>query len=189
MKKVIGISICDNYNCIGIKGKIPVKIPQTIEYIKRTVKNNAVIVGKNSYLEISKLIFTKNLYVLSSTPIEGFKTVSSIEEAINDINKQPEKNEIIVIGGKDTFESVYEKNLFDEFIKICIDADFGGDTSLDINFDFFELIKSTEVYYFSGFSFWYERYNLKNRLKYPQRHLNSIEINLPFANETEVSEI
>ena len=75
-KKITGIVVADNSDCIGYKNKISIKIPQYINDVKKLIKNNWVIVGSNSYEEIIKTYAPNNgkLLVISKKSIENIAT-------------------------------------------------------------------------------------------------------------------
>ena len=170
-KRIIGVVIADNSDCIGYKNKIPIKIPQCIDNVKRMAKTSWVIVGKNSLEQVSKMYnFNPQKYlIISSEEIKGKKTFKTIEDAIkwaNENDPSP-KNDIYVIGGQRVLQYCHDNDIFDEFFKIRIDVDIGGDTYLGFKTNDWVCVKTTEVYYQVGYQFWYEKYDARKKNNKP----------------------
>lgn len=178
-KKVIGVAILDNGMSMSIKGKIPFKIPQLNDYIKRLFKGTIVITTPNAYDTIVSMFGIKDIIVVTQKPGEFSKhsiyTTDNFKDAIEYASSHTSsKVDVMVMTGPEAAGYLYENNLYDEFIAARIDMDYAGDKVLGIDFRYHPEIKVSEEFYYSGVSFWYERYDMKNKLKYKTEHIPNL---------------
>lgn len=175
-RKVVGVAVLDNQFSMSIKGKIPFKIPQINDYIKRMFKGTMVITTQASYNTVTTMFGAKDIIVVTNKPEEfsgkAICAVDSFENAITYANEHvPAKADIIVITGPTAADYLYSHELYDEFLAARVDMEYSGDKVLNIDFRYHPEIKMSEEYYYSGYSFWYERYDMKKKLKYKTEHI------------------
>lgn len=170
MRNVVGVSIVCNNDMINTeKGKIPIRIPQYIEYIKRMVKGAAIITTLKSYPELLRVLGIKDYIVVTeqNNPElpSNIKTFKSFEEAIEYADKTfPVKNDIVIMVGHTAAKYLLDKKIYTEYLKIRIDLDYDNGDKLGIDFGRYPQTNTAEEFYYSGFSFWYEKYDMRHLL-------------------------
>ena len=101
------VAICKN-NGIGFENKIPWYHKDDLKFFQKITKgnlNNAIIMGKNTYLSLNKPLKDRfNIVISSSLEInnENVKTFKNIDEAINYCNNS-NFNEIWICGGENIY--------------------------------------------------------------------------------------
>ena len=100
------VAACKNRG-IGFKNKLPWNLPKELQYFKgRTIGkgNNAVIMGKNTYLSLDKPLPKRDNFVLSSTLKQsnnGFNVIPNLDSL-----KKKNYDTIWIIGGAQVYESM-----------------------------------------------------------------------------------
>lgn len=112
-----------NNNVIGLKGKLPWRMPSDLKHFKNMTMGKTLVMGRKTYDALPKLK-GRNIIVMTRDPdlrIDGVTTVTSIEN----IKLIAEHEEIFIAGGSE---------IYDLFIPICdrihlseIDFDVDGD--------------------------------------------------------------
>lgn len=178
-KKVIGIAICDNGGNISFNKRIPIRLQPCIDYVKRTAKNSIIITTVDSYTEVMRVFSPKDIVTITrdnKKVVEGVKNFNTLEAAIKYVREKSGSKAIIPIICGPTFNQyIIDEGFYDEFVKIRIDVDFGNENTqkLDIDFSYYELLKQPEELYCSGYSYWYEVYDMTNKLDKPKvLHMN-----------------
>ena len=175
-KKIIGIVVCDNSNVISVNNRIPIRLQPYLDYVKRLIKGCVVITSINSYSEVIRVFSPREVVILSRSK-EKDENIPENIKFFNDINKaisycsqkNTGKTPIPIIAGPTLVKALCENNIYDEFTKICIDVDFLIGEKLDVDFSYYQIMKKPEEFYSSGYSFWYEIYNMKEKLLKPQK--------------------
>lgn len=109
----ISILVCYSLpsRTIGLNKKIPWNLPSERDLFKKICKNKYVIIGRTSYEEIGHALSYCTLVIVSTklqNNIPGCVVVSSVQNAIEYIQKNTQTNtEILVAGG----QSIYEQTL------------------------------------------------------------------------------
>lgn len=179
MRNIVGVAIVCNGDKINTeRKKIPIKIPQCVEYIKRMVKGISIITTLESYPEVSRVLGIKDYIVVTHKDDPGLpkniKVCNSFEEAFAYAEETfPPKNDIVVMVGHTATQYLIEKNLITDYVRIRVDLDFDGGNILGIDFGRYAQTNTAEEFYYSGFSFWYEKYDLRRLL--PRRQEPIIE--------------
>ncbi len=122
MKLIIIAAIALN-RVIGKNGMLPWRIPKDIAHFKKLTTNHAVLMGRKTYESINKPLPKRRNIVLSSKPIKGVETYSSLTNALEAL-KNEEK--VFIIGGGLLFNSTLD--LVDELYLTIIQEEFEGDT-------------------------------------------------------------
>lgn len=175
-KKVIGIVVCDNSNVISVNNRVPIKLQPYIDYVKRLIKGCIVITSINSYSEVIRVFSPREVVIVSRSKEsdnnipENIKFFKNISDAISYCSqKNTGKSPIPIIAGPTLIKSLCERDIYDEFTKICIDVDFSIGDKLDVDFSYYQIMKKPEEFYSSGYSFWYEVYNMREKLLKPKK--------------------
>lgn len=106
MKLSLIAAVADN-GVIGVKGKLPWKLPADLQYFKKITMGHPIIMGRKTYESIGRPLPGRRNIVLSRIKhlsIPGCEVVSTLEAALQ---KFGETEEVFVIGG----ESIYKEAL------------------------------------------------------------------------------
>uniref|UniRef100_UPI00093DED75 dihydrofolate reductase n=1 Tax=Parasporobacterium paucivorans TaxID=115544 RepID=UPI00093DED75 len=114
---------------IGKKGDLLVKIPDDIQYFKSVTTGNVVVMGRRTFESLPNrkplpdrvnIIVTKN----TDYKVEGATVVHSVEEALEEVKKYPDKK-IYNIGGGRLFNAMLEycNVAYVTYIDYAYDAD------------------------------------------------------------------
>ncbi len=129
------IVACDRKGGIGLKNKIPWHLSKDLKFFSSKTKgngNNAVIMGKNTYKSIGKLLPNRHNIILSTTLEEepNLKICRNKLEVLNYCKKN-NFDEVWIIGGSQIYDLfLKEKNLIDTIFITVIDKDFECDCFL-----------------------------------------------------------
>lgn len=132
----------DQNGCIGKDGKLPWKLSNDLLHFKETTINCPVIMGKNTYLSLPKLLTDREHIVLSST-LNGNENISVFDniQSIIDYLKENNFENAYLIGGADIIKQFNELKLIDNYIITHVNTKIeNGDTFIDIDKDL-ELFK------------------------------------------------
>ena len=86
-------------NEIGFENKVPWDLPDDLKRFRDTTRGHTIIMGRKTYESIGRLLPDRKNIIITrnkSYKIEGASVVSSIEEAIQECEKE---GEAFVIGG------------------------------------------------------------------------------------------
>jgi dihydrofolate reductase len=102
---------------------MPWHIPEDLQHFKSLTTGHAVLMGRKTYESISKPLANRRNVVVSSKPVHGVETYTSIEDAIRALANE---GEVFVIGGGQLYAQLIEQA--DELFLTLVDADVDGDT-------------------------------------------------------------
>jgi len=122
VKLAIIVAIGKN-RVIGTKGNLPWHISEDLKRFKRLTTGHAVLMGRKTYESIGRPLPHRRFIVLSSTPIQGVETFSSIETAFAALADQ---DRVFVIGGGTVYAALLPKA--DELYLTIVDQKVDGDT-------------------------------------------------------------
>ena len=129
------IVACDRKGGIGLKNKIPWHLSKDLKFFASKTKgngNNAVVMGKNTYISIGKHLPERNNIVLSTTLEDNsnIKVCNNKQEVLN-YCKTSNFDEVWIIGGSQIYDLfLKEKNLINTVFLTVIDSDFECDSFL-----------------------------------------------------------
>ncbi len=121
-------------NVIGKNNQLPWHLPRDLAYFKKVTTGKPIIMGRKTYESIGKalpnrlnIVITRNTgYQLTDAIVEH-----SLEEAIAVAKeKQPETDEIHIIGGTTIFKEAIGSGVVDKIYLNRVLANFEGDTYL-----------------------------------------------------------
>lgn len=92
-------------NELGKKGDLIWHIPKDLKYFKEKTKNSIIVMGRNTFNSLPKILPNRQHIILSSTNNfnkeinDEIMVVNNKEELIEICKKKSENNEIFIIGG------------------------------------------------------------------------------------------
>lgn len=98
------ISAMDNNRVIGYKNQLPWHLPADLKHFKSLTLHKPVIMGRNTFLSIGKILKERQNIILTQdrhTTFTGASVAHSVEKAIHAAGNVPE---IMVIGGAQVYQ-------------------------------------------------------------------------------------
>lgn len=131
---------------IGKDNRMPWHIPEELESFKQITSSHSVIMGRNTYVSIGKLLPNRENYVMTSDrtlAIPDAHLIYGFGEMMFELLAKPEE-EFFVIGGR---------SIFDQFLALAgkliisdIELEIDGDTYFpEINKDNWKLVNEVEI--------------------------------------------
>ncbi|MGL4951892.1 MAG: dihydrofolate reductase [Mycoplasma sp.] len=144
---MLKLIVCvDANNGIGKNNSLPWNIKAEMQHFKETTTNHTIVMGRKTFDSIGRVLPNRRNIIFSrnkNLEIDGAEVTDSIE-FILDISKE---TDVFIIGGQEIY------NLFSEYCDELIISRLKGiydcDTSLTINYKFFEQIKKEQKEEFS----------------------------------------
>lgn len=133
----------DPNRVIGFDNKMPWYIPGDLAYFKKTTMDKAIVMGRNTFESIGRVLPGRKNIIVSRNPdykIEGAEVVTDLVEAIEIASAHHE--EVMVIGGEQIFRAVLPKA--DRLYITFIQQSFEGDTYFPPYGDDWVLVETTE---------------------------------------------
>ncbi|MER2077858.1 dihydrofolate reductase [Psychrobacillus psychrotolerans] len=133
----------DPNRVIGFENKMPWYIPGDLAYFKKTTMDKAIVMGRNTFESIGRVLPGRKNIIVSRNPdykIEGAEVVTDLVEAIEIASAYHE--EVMVIGGEQIFRAVLPKA--DRLYITFIQQSFEGDTYFPPYGDDWVLVETTE---------------------------------------------
>lgn len=131
----------DENNAIGLDNKLPWHLPADLKWFKETTMGHHIIMGRNTYESIGRLLPGRKTVVISRRPnymIPGASTHPSLAMALEEA-KEAGETEAFVIGGAELFKSAIAEA--DRFYLTRIHHVFDADTYLPaLNMDEWKII-------------------------------------------------
>lgn len=103
---LIAIAAVSLNRVIGKDGRVPWDIPEDLHRFMRLTTGHTVLMGRKSYQSLGKLLPKRRNVVLSSKPIPGVETYSSIDKALDALKNQ---EKVFIIGGGQIFAQTLHK--------------------------------------------------------------------------------
>ncbi len=95
-------------NLIGNNNELPWNYPEDLHYFKETTTGHKVVMGRNTFESIlnrlHKPLPNRENYVVTKNPLWHYPGVTVIRD-LEKFLKQPQSDEIFVIGGRSIFET------------------------------------------------------------------------------------
>lgn len=102
---LILIAALTNNRVIGKNGAVPWDLPQDMERFKKLTLRHAVLMGRRTYETLSAPLLDRRNVVISSRPIEGVETYSTIADALRVLETE---KDVYVIGGGQIFAELLD---------------------------------------------------------------------------------
>lgn len=122
------IAAIDSQRGLGKDNKLLWYLPEDLKRFKELTTGHPVIMGRKTFESIGKALPNRTNIVVTQNPgfsFEGVKTVSSIEEAIEEAGRSLGSEEIFVIGGGQIYSQAISKA--DRLYLTLVEGDFGAD--------------------------------------------------------------
>jgi dihydrofolate reductase len=143
------IVACDMYGGIGCDNKIPWELPEELQYFKKITtetldhtKQNAVIMGRNTWLSLPKKPLQKRKNIILSrntlfkTDTENTQVCNSINEALL-LCQEDVIESIFIIGGSQIYSKCineYSDLIENIYLTIVNDKRYECDSFIDIDY-------------------------------------------------------
>lgn len=147
------VAYCNNRG-IGLHNDLPWKYKKDMAFFSKKTKgngNNAIIMGKNTFLSIGKILSKRHNIVLSTTLKQSdFKTLNTID-IVDNLDKAihlcESKNihEIFIIGGQTLYKHVLDLNIVDYIFITKIKDYYECDTFFPLIPDHFLMTHSEKI--------------------------------------------
>jgi dihydrofolate reductase len=122
MKLAIIAAIGKN-RVIGKAGKLPWHLSEDLKRFKKLTIGHAVLMGRKTFKSLKRPLTDRRNVVLSSKPIPGVETYTSIPEALKALAQE---ETVFVIGGGQLFAQLLDRA--DLLYLTIVDQEPGGDT-------------------------------------------------------------
>lgn len=126
MRNISIIAALTHQRVIGVRNRLPWRLPADLSHFRRTTLGHAVIMGRKNYESIGRPLAQRLNIVLSSNPgfsAPGCQVVSTLDAALDAAGADPE---IFIIGGAQVYAQALP--LAARMYLTFIDAEFDGDT-------------------------------------------------------------
>ena len=153
----------DKNRLIGKAGAMPWYIPGELKRFRQLTENNIVIMGRKTYLALSKPLPDRINIVLSRSENfsgENLYTTDSLSSAIAMAQENWPEKEIFIGGGANLYKQVID--IVDTMYITEIDAEFEGDTYFP-DFDESNFIKEINGHFESTVPYTYVTYTRKKK--------------------------
>jgi dihydrofolate reductase len=108
---------------IGRNGAVPWDLPLDMERFKRLTLGHVVLMGRRTYETLSAPLLNRRNVVISSRPIEGVETYTTIADALRVLESEAD---VYVIGGGQIFAELLDSAA--ALRLTVVDQDIEGDT-------------------------------------------------------------
>lgn len=132
--KMSMIAAVDLNGVIGKGNALPWHYPEDMQWFRQHTLDKAILMGRNTFLSLGKALPRRlNIILSSKTTIDqpGGMIGSSLEAIERDILQVHDHDEVVLIGGKQMYETLGAKHA-DTFILTVINAEHDGDVYLDL---------------------------------------------------------
>lgn len=143
---------------LGLKGKVPWRIPEDTAFFRETTKGHPVIMGRRTWehdFERRPLPGRTNIIVTSDPAYvaEEAIAVTSVEDAIAQAQDKPGSEEIFIIGGAKLYETAMP--LTDRLYLTLVKGTHEADTFFPDYSEFTKIVQKSEERLSGGHSFYY----------------------------------
>lgn len=133
MTKITLIIAIDKNGVMGHNLKLPWKLSDDLKHFKKETLNSAIIMGKNTYKSLPRLLPDREHIVLS-TKIEGNEKISVFSSIKNVVDYLKDTYEhAYVIGGAKLAEQFLKYSLIDEMIITHVNCSIKGNVKIDLD--------------------------------------------------------
>jgi dihydrofolate reductase len=121
--KLILIAALTRRRVIGKDGKLPWHLSDDLKRFKHLTTGHTVLMGRTTYDSIGKPLPNRRNVVLTSRPIPGVETFSSLQSALDAVAND---EKVFVIGGGTLYAQTLDRA--DELHLTIVEQDVEGDT-------------------------------------------------------------
>lgn len=132
--KMSMIAAVDLNGLIGKGNTLPWHYPEDMAWFRQHTLDKAILMGSKTFLSLGKALPRRLNVILSNQstlPQPGGMIGSSLEAIERDILSVHDHDEVVLIGGKQMYETIGVKHA-DTFILTVIETEHDGDVYLDI---------------------------------------------------------
>ncbi|MFN3044510.1 segregation/condensation protein A [Mycoplasmoides gallisepticum] len=165
---------CEDLNHgIAKNNQIPWRIDEELNHFHQTTTNHPIIMGYNTYLAMNKILANQANIVISKKHQHELKNknelflYSDLKKALIDFSIV----DLFIIGGKKTIEQAIK--YADQLVISKLNADYGCDLFVNLNYDDFSLVQTKEYDQFVV-EYWERKPNTKK----PEDLIEELNINL-----------
>lgn len=174
------VAACKNKG-IGFKNKLPWSLKNELKYFKNVTignGNNAIVMGKNTWMGLEKCLPKRDNYVISRTLAIDFHfkkikpekytkiKVLTNSERFHDLVKKNHYDEIFIIGGEKLYNGVINNKLLNTIYYTNIHNNFSCDTFFPDIPPYFEPIYKSKTFNENNISYNFEIYVNINNVNY-----------------------
>lgn len=149
------VAIGEGNRVIGDKGKLPWNIPEDLKRFKMLTTGHPVIMGRNTFLSIGRVLPNRTNIVLSdmswSDAPDGVVVARSLEDALEKAKSAPGSEEVFVIGGGMVYKEAL--SVADRLYLTLIHGSFNGDAFFPEYEKIFSKVMSREARGSEGFRY------------------------------------
>ena len=120
---LIAIAAVSLNRVIGKHGKVPWNIPEDLRRFMQLTSGHAVLMGRKSFESLGKPLPNRRNVVLSSEPVAGVESYTSIDAALRALQNA---EKVFVIGGGEIFAAILDR--VDMIQLTLIEREVEGDT-------------------------------------------------------------
>ena len=121
--RILIIAALDRNRVIGNGGTLPWHLPEDLKRFKRLTTGHAVLMGRKTYESLGKPLPHRRNIVLSSRPIDGVESFSSLSSALQSLESV---ETLFIIGGGEVFRQALP--LADGMYLTIVEGEHEGDT-------------------------------------------------------------
>ena len=137
MREIIGIMACNQDYVISSHGELPWKCPDEVAFYRKMVRNQIVIMGYKTYIQMPQSFFEEHTVIVFSrthhqdnNPLATF--VSSLQE-FDDLKNLPADKECFMIGGAEIATLFLKGRALNRFYLSIVNGHHSGDIYFPID--------------------------------------------------------
>ena len=182
---------------IGFKNKLPWRLKNELKYFKNVTigdGNNAIVMGKNTWLGLDKCLPKRDNYIISRTLAIDFHfkkikpkkyhnmKVLSRPDMFNELLNKNSYDEIYVIGGEKLYSGVINNKLLNTIYYTNIHNEFDCDTFFPEIPPYFNQVFSSKIFTENNINYNFEIYiNQNNENNFDvEKHKKFIDHNMDY---------
>jgi dihydrofolate reductase len=134
LRKITGIMACDPQGVISSHHQLPWHYPEDTQFYKNKIKQNIVIMGHTTYLDMDPSFFDAHYCIVFSKKFSSTQYITKqlvmvpTIEAFHALTTFPTHKPTYMIGGAGVAELFLKQNLLDDFLLTKIVNTYPGDT-------------------------------------------------------------
>ena len=137
MREITGIMACDQHYVISNQGKLPWSCPEEIDFYRSMIKNQIVIMGYKTYLQMPDHFFENHTTIVFSKKtrpvLQPSVTIVSSLDDFYTLKDLPNQKKCYLIGGAEITTLFLENKAIDHFYLSEIEGFYPGDVFFPIN--------------------------------------------------------
>nr|AIA13449.1 Dihydrofolate reductase [uncultured bacterium] len=150
-QRVSIIAAIDEKNGLGKNNDLLFKIPGDMQRVRSLTTGHPLVMGRKTFASLGRLLPQRSHVVITRDPssletlsFQPEAVVSSLEEALEEVQKYPGAEEIFIFGGGQIFTEAIEKDLVDRLYLTLVKGEYDADTFFPDYSAFTKVITSEE---------------------------------------------